>query len=191
LSLAFSWIRLNLGFFLREKLAAVLIIPSSWGSQLDGDLHQHTVPHQSHEAVDWILGLPHFLGPHARQSTLIQALGIPPNRAFPRGQPLGAQCEASPTRLGKERETPRHFVARAITSPHRPTTQPLLSLSPLTLPLTLLPQIAGRFLFHRQQLHRRRRPCCHATSLLLPCRFLASSGSKHLAGFQPPPAKFW
>jgi hypothetical protein len=30
---------------LREKLAAVLIIPSSWGSQLDGDLHQHTVPH--------------------------------------------------------------------------------------------------------------------------------------------------
>jgi hypothetical protein len=31
---------------LREKLAAVLIIPSSWGFQLDGDLHQHTVPHQ-------------------------------------------------------------------------------------------------------------------------------------------------
>jgi hypothetical protein len=44
--LAFSWIRLNLGFLLREKLAAVLIIPSSWGFQLDGDLHQHTVPHQ-------------------------------------------------------------------------------------------------------------------------------------------------
>jgi hypothetical protein len=42
LSLAFSWIRLNLGFLLREKLAAVLIIPSSWGSQLDGALHhQH------------------------------------------------------------------------------------------------------------------------------------------------------
>jgi hypothetical protein len=39
LSLAFSWIGLNLGFLLREKLAAVLIIPSSWGSQLDGDLH--------------------------------------------------------------------------------------------------------------------------------------------------------
>jgi hypothetical protein len=37
LSLAFSWIRLNLGFLLREKLAAVLIIPSSWGSQLDGE----------------------------------------------------------------------------------------------------------------------------------------------------------
>jgi hypothetical protein len=38
-SLAFFWIRLNLGFFLREKLAAVLIIPFSWGSQLDGDFH--------------------------------------------------------------------------------------------------------------------------------------------------------
>jgi hypothetical protein len=37
LSLAFSWIRLNLGFLLREKLAAVLIIPSSWGFQLDGE----------------------------------------------------------------------------------------------------------------------------------------------------------
>jgi hypothetical protein len=38
---------INLGILLREKLAAVLIIPSSWGSQLDSDLHQHTVPHQS------------------------------------------------------------------------------------------------------------------------------------------------
>jgi hypothetical protein len=28
---------INLGFFLREKLAAVLIKPSSWGSQLDGE----------------------------------------------------------------------------------------------------------------------------------------------------------
>jgi hypothetical protein len=37
---------INLGFLLREKLDAVLIIPSSWGSQLDGDLHQHTMPHQ-------------------------------------------------------------------------------------------------------------------------------------------------
>jgi hypothetical protein len=33
---------INLGFLLREKLAAVLIIPSSWGSQLDGGIHhQH------------------------------------------------------------------------------------------------------------------------------------------------------
>jgi hypothetical protein len=36
-SLAFSWIRLNLGFLLRKNLVAVLIIPSSWGSQLDGE----------------------------------------------------------------------------------------------------------------------------------------------------------
>jgi hypothetical protein len=28
---------INLGFFLREKLAVVLIMPSSWGSQLDGE----------------------------------------------------------------------------------------------------------------------------------------------------------
>jgi hypothetical protein len=34
--LAFSWIRLNLGF--------LLIKPSSWGFQLDGDLHYHTPP---------------------------------------------------------------------------------------------------------------------------------------------------
>jgi hypothetical protein len=38
-SLAFSYWIDNLGFLLREKLAAVLIIPSSWGFQLDGDLH--------------------------------------------------------------------------------------------------------------------------------------------------------
>jgi hypothetical protein len=37
----------NLGFLLREKLAVVLIIPSSWGSQLDSDLHQHTVSHHT------------------------------------------------------------------------------------------------------------------------------------------------
>jgi hypothetical protein len=34
-------------WFLTEgKLAAVLIKPSSWGSQLDGDLHYHTPPQQ-------------------------------------------------------------------------------------------------------------------------------------------------
>jgi hypothetical protein len=37
---------INLGFLLREKLAAVLIIPYSWGSQLDGDYIINTVPHQ-------------------------------------------------------------------------------------------------------------------------------------------------
>jgi hypothetical protein len=42
--------RLNLGFLLREKLAAVLIIPSSWGSQLDGDLHHH---HHAKQRFFW------------------------------------------------------------------------------------------------------------------------------------------
>jgi hypothetical protein len=28
---------INLGFLLRENLAAIFIIPSSWGSQLDGE----------------------------------------------------------------------------------------------------------------------------------------------------------
>jgi hypothetical protein len=33
---------INLGFLLRESLAAIFIIPSSWGSQLDGAFHnQH------------------------------------------------------------------------------------------------------------------------------------------------------
>jgi hypothetical protein len=45
LSLAFSWT--DKPWFLTEgKLAAVLIKPSSWGSQLDGDLHYHTPPQQ-------------------------------------------------------------------------------------------------------------------------------------------------
>jgi hypothetical protein len=39
--LAFSY-RFDKPWFLTEgKLAAVLIIPSSWGSQLGGHLHQH------------------------------------------------------------------------------------------------------------------------------------------------------
>ena len=122
-----------------------------------------------------------------RKAPSTQALGIPPNRAFPWGQPLGAQREASPTRLGKERETPRHFVARAITSRHRPTSaislsshssshSPLpnhrtISLPPPTAPTeeALLPR---RFLALSS-----RRPC------------LASKGGKHLAAHQPPPAK--
>jgi hypothetical protein len=47
--LAFSyWI--DKPWFLTEvKLAAVLIIPSSWGSQLVGDLYQH----RPHQAVFW------------------------------------------------------------------------------------------------------------------------------------------
>jgi hypothetical protein len=35
---------------LREKLAAVLIIPSSLGSQLDGDLHHH---HHTKQRFFW------------------------------------------------------------------------------------------------------------------------------------------
>jgi hypothetical protein len=39
-SLAFFWI--DKPWFLTEgKFDAILIIPSSWGSQLDGDLNQH------------------------------------------------------------------------------------------------------------------------------------------------------
>jgi hypothetical protein len=33
-------------FLTKGKLAAVLVKPSSWGSQLDGDLHYHTLPQQ-------------------------------------------------------------------------------------------------------------------------------------------------
>jgi hypothetical protein len=42
----------NLGFLLREKLATVHIIPSSWGSQLDGVLyHQHRAASSSFLAL--------------------------------------------------------------------------------------------------------------------------------------------
>jgi hypothetical protein len=35
----FPFRSINLGFLLRENLASIFIIPSSWGSQLDGDSH--------------------------------------------------------------------------------------------------------------------------------------------------------
>jgi hypothetical protein len=60
-----------------------------------------------------------------------QAQRIPPIRAFQRGQSLGAQSEASHARLGKERETLRSFVARAIVPL---TAQPLFSLLSLSSP---------------------------------------------------------
>jgi hypothetical protein len=41
---------INLGFLLREKLAIVVTIPSSWGSQLDGDLHHH---HHTKQRFFW------------------------------------------------------------------------------------------------------------------------------------------
>jgi hypothetical protein len=40
-SLAFFYWTDKPWFFTEGKFATVLIIPSSWGSQLDGDLHQH------------------------------------------------------------------------------------------------------------------------------------------------------
>jgi hypothetical protein len=39
--LAFSYWTNKPWFLTEGKFATVLIIPSSWGSQLDGDLHQH------------------------------------------------------------------------------------------------------------------------------------------------------
>jgi hypothetical protein len=39
--LAFSYWTDKHWFLTEGKFAAILIIPSSWGSQLDGDFHQH------------------------------------------------------------------------------------------------------------------------------------------------------
>jgi hypothetical protein len=39
--LAFSYWTIKRWFLTEGKFAAILIIPCSWGSQLDGDLHQH------------------------------------------------------------------------------------------------------------------------------------------------------
>jgi hypothetical protein len=41
LSLAFSYWTIKPWFLNEGKFAAIFIIPSSWGSQRDGDLHQH------------------------------------------------------------------------------------------------------------------------------------------------------
>jgi hypothetical protein len=90
----------------------------------------------SQEAVNWIPGLPHFLGPHARQSILHTGPYTFESSVSMGPASGGAQREASPARLGKECETPRRFMARAI---NPLTAQPLLSLSPLT----LLSQTAG------------------------------------------------
>jgi hypothetical protein len=42
-------------FLTEEKFAVVLIIPSSWGSQLDGDLHQHRAATSTHLRIDLAL----------------------------------------------------------------------------------------------------------------------------------------
>jgi hypothetical protein len=47
--LAFSYWIDKTWFLTKGKLAAVLIIPSSWGSQQVGDLYQH----RPHQAVFW------------------------------------------------------------------------------------------------------------------------------------------
>jgi hypothetical protein len=56
----------NLGFLLRENLAAVLIVPSSWGSQLHGALH-----HQHHAASS------SFLAPLPGRKKKTSARGVP------------------------------------------------------------------------------------------------------------------
>jgi hypothetical protein len=107
----------------------------------------------SQEAIDWIPGLPHFLCPHARQSTLHT------------GQPLGGATRGFACTPGEGARDAASFRGTRHKSPHRPTSP--ISLSPLTLPLTLLSLTTRRFLFHRR-LHRRRRPYCLAASSLLP-----------------------
>jgi hypothetical protein len=43
-------------WFLTEgKFATVLIIPSSWGSQLDGENYINTVPHQSPQILFFVI----------------------------------------------------------------------------------------------------------------------------------------
>jgi hypothetical protein len=39
--LAFSYWMIKPWFLTKGKFSAILIIPSSWGSQRDGDLHRH------------------------------------------------------------------------------------------------------------------------------------------------------
>jgi hypothetical protein len=97
-----------------------------------------------------------------------QALGIPPNRAFLRGQALEGATRGFTCTPGEGARDAASFRGTRHKPPHRPTSPiSLSSHSPLSLPLTLLSQTAGRFLFHRR-LHRRRRPCCLAASLPLP-----------------------
>jgi hypothetical protein len=76
----------------------------------------------------------------------------------------GAQREASPARLGKEREMPHCFVARAITSPHRPTSpislsshSPLPNRRTISLPPPMLVSTLNPHLVHSVSLHDVRR----------------------------------
>ena len=56
---------INLGLLLREKLVAIFIIPSSWGSQLDGAFH-----YQHHAASS------SFLVPFPRRKKKTSARGV-------------------------------------------------------------------------------------------------------------------
>jgi hypothetical protein len=47
-SLAFSYWTDKPWFLTEGKFSTVLIIPSSWGSQLDGDLHQYRAASSPH-----------------------------------------------------------------------------------------------------------------------------------------------
>jgi hypothetical protein len=119
----------------------------------------------SQETIDWIFGLPHFLGPYARQSTLHTGPRDTSESSVSTGPASGeAQREASPARLGKEHETPRRFVARAITSPHRPTS--LISLSSHSPPL------------NRRTISLPPPTTTPTEEALLPCHFLAASSHR-------------
>jgi hypothetical protein len=56
----------------------VLIIPSSWGSQLDGDFHQHTVPHQD----SFLAPLPGTEEEEASTSTTFSHVSYAPADSF-------------------------------------------------------------------------------------------------------------
>jgi hypothetical protein len=126
------------------------------------------------------MGFPFFLARTRVKALSTQAHRIPLIRAFPRGQPLGAQSEASPARLGKERETPRCFHARAIIPL---TVQPLLfhTLSCLT----LLPKPADGFSSIAENCTDKGGP---ASSLLhrrlaMPCIVVGEQASLHQPDF--------
>jgi hypothetical protein len=114
-----------------------------------------------------------------------QALGIPPNRAFPRGHALEGATRGFACTPGEGARDAASFRGTRHKSPHRPTSAiSLSSHSPLSLPLTLLSQTTGRFLFHRR-LHRWRRP---AASSPLPCIVVVEAMPRIKGGhINPPP----
>jgi hypothetical protein len=64
-------------WFLTEgKLAVVLIIPSSWGSQLIGNFHHH---HQSHQAI-FLAPLPGIEEEEAPTSTTHSHVNLAPSK---------------------------------------------------------------------------------------------------------------